>query len=98
MMRCETGSRHHDRDADFVDASLAPVPPPVAAGRRPRSVACCVGFYGVDDSLASWLHGVAHRVALDAKAKAGRRRRHEARAAANSHSGPPEEITWRELR
>ncbi len=50
------------------------------------------------DSLASWLHGVAHRVALDAKARAARRRRHEARAATNSHPGPPEEITWRELR
>ena len=50
------------------------------------------------DSLASWLHGVARRVALDAKAQAARRRRHEARAAANSHPGPPEEITWRELR
>jgi len=50
------------------------------------------------DSLASWLHGVAHRVALDAKAQAARRCRHEAQAAANSHAGPPEEITWRELR
>src|SRR5690348_1039540 len=50
------------------------------------------------DSLASWLHGVAHRVALDAKAQAARRRQHEARAAVNSHPGPPEEITWRELR
>src|SRR5262245_47899456 len=49
------------------------------------------------DSLASWLHGVAHRVALDAKAQAARRGRHEARAAAHSHPGPPEEITWREL-
>src|SRR5262245_62495562 len=50
------------------------------------------------DSLASWLHGVAYRVALDARAQASRRRRHEARAAASSHPGPPEEITWRELR
>lgn len=50
------------------------------------------------DSLASWLHGVAYRVALDSKAQTARRRRHHARAAANSHPGPPEEITWGELR
>jgi RNA polymerase sigma-70 factor (ECF subfamily) len=52
-------------------------------------------------SLASWLHGVAHRVALDAKARAGRARRHDQRdmrPAADPHPGPPEDITWRELR
>src|SRR5258708_36950066 len=50
------------------------------------------------DSVASWLHGVAQRVALDAKAQTARRRRHEAQVAANSHPGPPEDTTWRELR
>jgi RNA polymerase sigma factor (sigma-70 family) len=49
------------------------------------------------DSLASWLRGVAHRVALKAKAQAGTRRRHE-RLVCMSHAVPPDDITWRELR
>jgi len=47
-------------------------------------------------SLASWLHGVAHRVALKAGAQAATRRRHEQKAATGKF--PPEEVTWRELR
>jgi RNA polymerase sigma factor (sigma-70 family) len=51
------------------------------------------------DSLASWLHGVAHRVALKARAQAAHRRRHEREAAnANTYVGPPDEIAWRDLR
>jgi RNA polymerase sigma factor (sigma-70 family) len=49
------------------------------------------------DSLASWLHGVAHRVALKAKAQASTRRRHD-RLGAVSEAVPPDKLTWRELR
>jgi RNA polymerase sigma factor (sigma-70 family) len=48
------------------------------------------------DSLASWLHGVAHRVALKAKARDATRRRHEQQASP-SQSLAPDEATWREL-
>jgi RNA polymerase sigma factor (sigma-70 family) len=47
-------------------------------------------------SLASWLHGVAHRVALKARARAATRRRHEQNAAADKVL--PDDVTWRELR
>jgi RNA polymerase sigma factor (sigma-70 family) len=49
------------------------------------------------DSLASWLHGVAHRVALKAKAQVTMRRCHEQQASV-SQPVPPDEVTWRELR
>jgi RNA polymerase sigma factor (sigma-70 family) len=48
-------------------------------------------------SLASWLHGVAHRVALKAKAQSAARRRREDQAALPD-SLPPDDVTWRELR
>jgi RNA polymerase sigma factor (sigma-70 family) len=47
-------------------------------------------------SLASWLHGVAHRVALKALARAATRRRHEQKSA--TEKLPPDGVLWRELR
>src|SRR5438552_5883213 len=53
-------------------------------------------------SLASWLHGVARRVALKAKAQAAGRRRHEHEvsrpATARCTTAPSDDVTWKELR
>src|SRR5262249_33507378 len=49
------------------------------------------------ESLASWLHGVAYRVALDARKLAARRRRRESRANAATAS-PPDGVNWEEVR
>jgi RNA polymerase sigma factor (sigma-70 family) len=49
-------------------------------------------------SLASWLHGVAYRTALRARANAARRHKHEARAPQRRSTTDPDDLTWREVR
>jgi RNA polymerase sigma factor (sigma-70 family) len=49
-------------------------------------------------SLASWLHGVAYRTALRARADSARRHRHEVGAPLRSTTTDPDELTWREVR
>src|SRR5439155_7064795 len=46
-------------------------------------------------SLGGWLFGVAHRVALRARARAAARHRHESRAVRPA-SGPEADLSWRE--
>ncbi len=48
-------------------------------------------------SLASWLHGVAYRTALKARAQSATRQKNEARAPARQIS-EPDDLTWREVR
>jgi RNA polymerase sigma factor (sigma-70 family) len=48
-------------------------------------------------SLASWLHGVAHRLALKAKAGAATRHRHEAQGSV-CQTMPHDDVSWGEVR
>jgi RNA polymerase sigma factor (sigma-70 family) len=48
-------------------------------------------------SLASWLYGVARRVALKARRAAARRQQHERQAATDGGVQPPADWPWREL-
>src|SRR5262245_24473404 len=49
------------------------------------------------ESLGSWLHGVAYRTALKARAQSATRRKHEACAPARPQA-EPDDLTWREVR
>jgi RNA polymerase sigma factor (sigma-70 family) len=49
-------------------------------------------------SLASWLHGVAYRVSLEARTRAGRRQTHVKRAESMGQADPADEAGARELR
>src|SRR5262245_26746075 len=48
-------------------------------------------------SAGSWLHGVAYRTALKARAQSAARQKHETRAPVRPVS-EPDDLTWREVR
>ncbi len=49
-------------------------------------------------ALASFLHGTAYRIALNAKRTAARRRKHEGQVPARPSLDPTDELSWREVR
>ncbi len=49
------------------------------------------------ESLASWLHGVARHIALDARRAAVRRHKHEGAAMTTTPKSPAWEAAWREV-
>jgi RNA polymerase sigma factor (sigma-70 family) len=59
--------------------------------RQPQAI-------GKPASIASWLHGVALRLASRARVEAARRRSHERNAGAMPQTPPPDDVLWRELR
>src|SRR5215469_9886075 len=53
---------------------------------------------GKAGSVGSWLHGVAHRTALKARAARAARRRHERRVAVMASKADGADVAWAELR
>jgi RNA polymerase sigma factor (sigma-70 family) len=60
-------------------------------------LACKAGSIRKHESVASWLYGVAYRLALEAKAKGARRQARERRAADMRKKGGLSDMAWQEL-
>src|SRR5262245_694448 len=76
---------HHEQDAeDVFQATFLVLARKAETIRRTEAV-------------GSWLYGVAHRLALKARAGAARRSVHESRAPQAETLDPAADMTWREL-
>jgi len=82
---CRSVLRHHQDAEDAFQAAFLVLASKAGSIRR-------------RESLASWLHGVAHRVALQSRAKSIRRQAMETKAQSPAAYSSPDDITWGELR
>src|SRR5438874_4881810 len=76
---------HHEHDAEDAFQATFLVLARRAAAIRKR------------EAIASWLHGVAHPVAMNVKRAATRRRLHWEQAKAAPRSAPERDLAWREV-
>ncbi len=82
---CQSVLGHHHDAEDAFQATF------LVLARNARSVRR-------RDGIGSWLHGVAYRVALKARAARARRQALQARLAAPEPVYPADDLTWSELR
>jgi RNA polymerase sigma factor (sigma-70 family) len=83
---CRSVLRRHDDAEDAFQATLLILARRAGTIRKP-------------DALSSWLHGVAHRVALKARAERARRQTRESRATPPTVSASAcDDLSWGELR
>src|SRR5438094_7951761 len=81
---CRRVLRHHQDAEDAFQATFLVLAKNAAAICRRTA-------------LASWLYGVARRVAADARRAAARRQARERRATTMAHAQPDLDAAWREL-